>query len=175
VRNPLLLVLHVLLTCLGFGAGAAETPDPDSVRSQIDVLIAKRLNHNLPANLGLLHEACALSINYGAPAYNDGDHEACMAFYRATIASLMKAFPGVQGTSPLAARDLKELEAAAERSHVAVDVERQAWSLRFGFDQVDLAYRLAEATAQAQVQCGAQYFSRGDFAEAEVAFSRGAE
>jgi len=175
VRYPCVLVLPMLLACLGSGAGAADTPDPDQVRSQIDVLIAKRLNHNLPANLGLLHETCTLSISYGAPAYNNGDHVACMAFYHATIASLLKAFSGVQGTSPLAAPDLKELGAAAGRSRIEVDVERQAWSLRFGFDQVDLSYRLAEATAQAQVQCGAQYFSRGDYAEAEVAFGRGAE
>jgi hypothetical protein len=166
--TPLLPWLLVL------SAGAEDTPSPTAIRSQIDKLIAAQVAAKKPANLALLRDAIALSISYGGPAYNGGDHEACMTCYRATISSLLAAFPGASGTTPAAATPLHDLDDAAQRAHAFIDVDRQAWTLRFGFDQVTLACSQAANLAQLQVQTGAQYFGRGDYDEAEIAYARGA-
>jgi hypothetical protein len=166
-------LIPLLLVLLSVPAVGEDIPSLASITTQTAHLIAAQHESKKPATLALLRDAVALALSYGVPTYNSGDHEGCMTCYRNTIAAVVAGFPDAGGTSTAAAMPLHDLADAATRAHGFIDVDRQAWALRFGFDQVNLACTLITAQGQMQVQSGSQYLARGDNEEAEVAFGRG--
>ncbi len=151
--------------------GAAETvPDPGATRKHIEQLAAGFLAAHRAATLGLLHDAVQESIGYGAPAYNAGDHRGCAEFYAATGAALVAGFSGTDAVSALAAPGLVDLRDACQRFRTIDDLEHGAWTMRLAFDQVSLAWTMALQHGVQLGKLGSEYFHRGDYDEATLAF-----
>jgi hypothetical protein len=121
-----------------------------------------------------------LSISYGALAYNAGDHQGCADFYAATCAELGALFPPPLDNTPpnttdAASSALSDLAAALKRSKTAPDADAKAWALRFGFDQVAVAWNASMGYGRDLVGLGVDNFRRRRYEEAHVAFSSAAK
>lgn len=163
----------ILLVCISFHARAAmddSAPNENVTRRQIDVLIKSIVDGKKKATLGAIQQAIGLSISFGAPTYNQGDHEGCFRFYAKTAKSLCLAFSDEATTTPAARKSILDLQSALERSSASADVDRNAWSMRYAFDKTQLAITLHESTISGLVQIGSEYFKRAQFAEAQDAF-----
>ncbi len=157
-----------LLLALGF-AMQGEVPDRAKTRDAINgIIAAKRLS------LGALAETVDLSIAYGAPAWNGGDHKACAAFYEDTVASILKELTG-DAVGSAGRKGFEELKVASERAAAAKTADEKAWALRYGFDRVLLALRLKTLEAQELVKLGNTCFGRGQPAEAVDALGAAVE
>jgi tetratricopeptide (TPR) repeat protein len=146
-------------------------PSRDAVRGEINALIARFQTEKKKADLGMLDEAIDLSIAYGAPSWNQGDHAACADFYGDTIRSLCKAFPGPADATPAAAAALDDFRTALTHITASTSSDESAWILRYAFDKTALAVDFAALRASALVKLGTDNLKRGQFAEAADAFA----
>ena len=171
--RPTALPLLLLMLLSSVPARAADDdspPDEATIRKQIDVLILSFTDHKKPATAGMIEQAIGLSISFGAPTYNKGDHAACARFYSRTAESLVAAF-GEKDAATLGGRaSLNDLKSALDRSAGFKDPDRIAWALRFAFDKNQLACTLYAQRAQGLVAMGEEYFKRSEFAESQDAF-----
>ena len=146
-----------------------EAPDRTKTRAAIDeILAAKRLS------LGTLSEAIELSIAFGAPTWNNGDHKACAAFYGETVSSILKELAG-DAVGAAGRKGFEDLKAASERADAAKTADDKAWALRYGFDRVLLAIRVKTIEAQEVTKLGNVCFARGQLAEAVDALTTAAD
>ena len=141
-------------------------PDKAATRKKIDDLIGKFKADKSKATLGMLEECIELSISYGAPAWNEKDHEECCTFYTQTVQSLTAAFPDDASATPGGQAALKDLRTALTRVQASKDIEANAWSLRYAFDKTQIACELESTRAQALLSLGTDYLERGDLDDA---------
>jgi tetratricopeptide (TPR) repeat protein len=167
-----LVLAALLLPATAFADDDAPTAVPDRavVRKQIDDLIQSFQHQKKKATLGLVQESIALSIAYGAPAWNQGDHGACYQFYADTADSLAAAFPGNDVATSAAATALADLKSARDRTRGVADIDQNAWAMRYAFDKTDLAWEAQVQTATGLIQLGSDYFEKSMFAESQDAF-----
>jgi hypothetical protein len=151
-------------------AAADQAPDAKEARAQIDKLVAAAGDAKRPATLGLLRDVIDLTQGYGGKAFDAGDHGACERFYYATTVQLTRAFSGEGKASPLAAAALKDLAAALERAKALKDADRQAWTMRLGFDQLVIACQAEQTRGQLLLQEGTGFMGRQQYEEADIAY-----
>jgi tetratricopeptide (TPR) repeat protein len=151
------------------GVALAQTPDPDRTRSQIDAVIGRGADA-APATLGRIAEVAALSIQYGAPAYNEGNIEGCRSFYRRSMVDLLAAWEKAPDPDPSTREALAVVREALDRSAYATGPEPAAWSLRYGWDRVFLLVSTDTSEIEGLVKMGVEYLGRGELGEAESAF-----
>jgi tetratricopeptide (TPR) repeat protein len=165
----------LLFSCACVRAAMDDSaPNENVTRRQIDKLIKEYQDGEKKATLGMVQEAISLSISFGAPTYNQGDHESCFRFYAKTAKALCVAFPDETLATPAARASLLDLKAALERSTKSTDVDRNAWSMRFAFDRTQLACTLQTEHIQGLVEMGSQYFKRAQYEEAQDAYQSAA-
>jgi tetratricopeptide (TPR) repeat protein len=171
----MLLTLFVPIRLVGAQDAPESGPAPDAsaVRQQVDTLIKGFHDAKQRATPGMIQEAVALSISFGAPTWNHGDHGACSRFYVKTAQSLITMFPDKTSATPAARDALDELQLAVDRARTYGDDDRSAWSLRYAFDKNQLSCDLAAQKTQAMVALGEQYLKRSQLQESEDAL-RGA-
>jgi len=165
------IALLLGLFFVGGVAAMADDAPPDAavVRKQIDELIAAAPNHR--ATLGRLHAAMALSISFGAPAWNAHDHEGCADFYIKTGESLVSAFAAKDNATAPARKVLDNLKSALDKVKQSNDVEANAWTMRFVFDKTG-ALLSSEADRSARMMAlGLEVMGRSQFDDAVDAFS----
>jgi tetratricopeptide (TPR) repeat protein len=160
----------LLLACARLLPAAEQVPDPQAVRGHIDRLISLSGALHRPATLGLLHDAVLLAIGVGAPAYNNGDLKACSEFYAGTAKQLLAAYPAGVAMSMPAGQGLSDLRDGLRRGGAGDDAQRRAWALRLAFDQISLSWSLAIQHGEQLGRLGGEYFHRGDYEDAEVAY-----
>jgi tetratricopeptide (TPR) repeat protein len=120
--------LTVGLVVLAVAAGARgqeEPPDEAVVRGQIDKIVQRFQGQKKKVTLGAVQAAIELSISFGAPAWNAGDHAACADFYVKTAETLCAAFPDQATATPAATRAVADLKAALARAKTFTDSEAQ--------------------------------------------------
>ncbi len=178
-RTPFAVAVATATAALGalslIGArllpGAEQVPDPQAVRSHIEHLIQASGASHRPATLGLLHDAVLLAIGVGAPAYNNGDLKGCSDFYVGTAKQLLAAYPEGNAMSMPAVEGLSDLRDGLRRGGSGDDAQRRAWALRLSFDQIAVNWSLAIQHGEQLGKLGGEYFHRGDYQEAEVAYA----
>jgi tetratricopeptide (TPR) repeat protein len=168
-------LLAVFVAACGIGMARGEDEDPavppdrDVTRKKIDTLIADFEKAKKKATLGLLQRSMDLSIGFGAPTWNQGDHEACCKFYMKTAEALLKSF-GNGGATPEAQACLTDLKTALERARSTDDFDRAAWAMRFAFDKTHVAMEAQAVKASGLVSLGDENLKRSDFESAENAY-----
>jgi tetratricopeptide (TPR) repeat protein len=168
------LFLLAFLVCATLHAAQEEViPDENATRKKIDTLIKDCKDSKRKATLGLIQQTFGLSISYGAPTWNQGDHESCFRFYAKTAQSLCNAFGDAASTTDAAHESIVELKATLERAGKTADIDRNAWTMRFAFDKHQLACTVQAEHIQGLVDMGSQYFRRSQFEEAQDAFQTG--
>ena len=175
MKSLRLLLLALLLSALS-GVHAAQedsVPNENATRAKIDKLIKECQESKRKATLGLLQEAIGLSISYGAPSWNQGDHEACFRFYAKTAKSLCSAFGEAASATDAAHGSLSDLKSALERAAKSPDVDKDAWAMRYAFDKNQLACSMIAEHIQGLVEVGTQNFKRGQYEEAQDAYQTG--
>ena len=145
-------------------------PDRRAVRGQVDALIHSYTSEKRKATLGMIHEAIALSISYGAPAYNQGDRSGCFHFYADTADALSEAFAADDSATDAARLALADLKAARERTRHERNADRNAWSMRYAFDKTQIALESRIVTTQGLIRLGSDNFTGSHFPEAQDAF-----
>ena len=163
--------IAVLLFTFGAARAATEemAPDESATRKQIDQLIKKYQDDKKKATLGLIEEAISLSISFGAPTWNQGDHASCCRFYTRTVQSLCTAFAAESSATEEARHSLTDLKTALERTGNSTDLDRNAWSLRFAFDKNHVACAVQASHAESLIALYDQYFRMSQFVEAQDA------
>jgi tetratricopeptide (TPR) repeat protein len=149
--------------------GSDAIPDGQAVRRQIDALINEFHDAKKRATPGMIQQAVALSITFGAPSWNHGDHGACSKFYRQTAESLVATFADKNSATPAARGALDDLQFALDRARAYGDDDRAAWSLRYAFDKNELGCELAAQRTQSMIALGEQYLKRSQLQESEDA------
>ncbi len=170
VRHIIVLLLIFITVPATALADDKDPPSEDATRKQVDALIASFRDGNKKATAGMIEQAIGLSISFGAPTYNRGDHAACARFYSRTAESVVAAFADPNAATPAGRSSLDDLRAALERAKGEKDPDRVAWALRFAFDKNQLACVLQAQRAQGLVAMGEEYFKRSEFAESQDAF-----
>ncbi|HWE04224.1 MAG TPA: hypothetical protein VG326_17595 [Tepidisphaeraceae bacterium] len=165
-----LIAMLLFSLALGAGSARAQAPDAGAVRRQIDARIHSFQNQKKKATLGFIQQAIALSIGYGAEAYNAGDRAGCFQFYAATADSLIAAFPDEKSATESARRALGDLKAARERTLKNTDPDRNAWTMRYAFDKTQIAWELQVGSSQGLMRLGAENFAKSQFEEAQDAY-----
>jgi tetratricopeptide (TPR) repeat protein len=153
------------------GPPAEAGPDRQAVRGQVDALIHSFTSEKRKATLGMIHEAIALSISYGAPAYNLGDRSGCFHFYADTADALAEAFAADDSATDAARVALADLKAARERTRHERSSDRNAWSMRYAFDKTQIAIETQVVSTQGLVRLGSDNFTASHFPEAQDAFA----
>jgi tetratricopeptide (TPR) repeat protein len=174
MRLTALICVCFLSICFSSGVRADDAvPDQFVVRKHIDDLIANTPGHK--ATLGTLHGVMALSIAYGAAAWNAQDHQACSDFYAKTGKSLCSSFAGAdQATSP-ARHLLDDLKTALDRVEQSNDADTNAWTMRFVFDKTEVeAVTEAERSARL-LAVGLETLGRSQFQDSANAFAAAAD
>jgi tetratricopeptide (TPR) repeat protein len=139
----------------------------------VDGLISNAPGHR--ATLGILQQAMALSISYGAPAWNADDHDACAKFYVKTGESLCSAFAGNDAATPAARGILDDLKSALVRVKKSDDADANAWAMRFVFDKTE-AMMITQADQSARMLAlGQETMARSQFEDAANAFNAAAD
>jgi tetratricopeptide (TPR) repeat protein len=144
-------------------------PDQQAVRQQIDSLLKSFHDGKKRATPGMIAQAVTLSISYGAPAWNHGDHAACSKFYVQTAQSLLATFPDKNSATPAARNALDDLQLAVDRAHTYADDDRSAWSLRYAFEKNQITCDQAAQKTQSLIAIGEQYLKRSQLLESEDA------
>ena len=150
---------------------ADAIPEKAASRKKIDDLITSFKKEKSPATLGLIQESMDLSIDFGAPTWNAGDHAACFEFYRRTAQSLVENFADGSAT-PAAAAALADLKTAIARVKDSTDVDKNAWALRYAFDKTQLACESKFSEMTAMLSLGSDYLARQDIDDAHDAFTQ---
>jgi tetratricopeptide (TPR) repeat protein len=159
----------LLLPAHALRADDDAVPDEQAVRQQVDSLINQFNSAKKRATPGMIQQAVALSITFGAPSWNHGDHAACSRFYRTTAETLVAKF-GEKSAATAAARSaLDDLQFALDRAKAYGDDDRAAWSLRYAFDKNELTCELAAQKTQSMIALGEQYLKRSQLQESEDA------
>jgi tetratricopeptide (TPR) repeat protein len=171
VARPVATVLMAsLLFSMPLAMGDDDAvPDETAARQQVNDLIKSFHDAHKKATPGLIQQAIALSISFGAPAWNKGDHAACARFYMTTAQNLVDVFAGRDAATAAARSALDDLQFALDRAHFYNDDDRSAWSLRFAFDKNQITCELAAQKAQALVALGEEYLKRSRLPEGEDA------
>jgi len=172
MKTRFLLILQCL-AMLGISAYAAvEEMAPDEIitRKKIDSLIKHFQDDKKKATLGLLQEAYSLSIAYGAPTWNLGDHGSCSRFYTKTAESLCSAFKEDNTATDAARTGLADLRESLRRISGSSDNDHIAWTMRFAFDKNQIACSAQTGHVQGLMALGTQYFKLSRFEEARDAF-----
>lgn len=165
------IMLAALVVAIWASTSRAENvPDAPSVRRAIDAQIHSFQKAKKKATLGLVQQSIALSISYGAPAYNTGDHAACFRFYADTADALVAAFPDESSATPSGWRAIVDLKAARQRTQQNTDADHNAWTMRYAFDKTQIAWELEVASAQGLMRLGNQNFQSSHYAEAQDAY-----
>jgi tetratricopeptide (TPR) repeat protein len=147
-----------------------DVPDAGAVRRQIDTGIKSFQRQKKKATLGMIQQSIALSISYGAPAYNAGDHGACYHFYADTADALVTAFADENSATHAGWKALNDLRIARDRTKQSKDADRNAWTMRYAFDKTQLAVELEIGSATGLMRLGAQNFQQSHFNEAQDAY-----
>ena len=147
----------------------AAGPDESTVREQVNQLIRTFHDEKRKVTPGMIQQAISLSISFGAPAWNRGDHGACARFYLTTAQSLVGSFGAKDAATGTARGALEDLQFAIDRAQTYKDDDRSAWSLRFAFDKNQMNCELAVQKAQSLVALGEQYLKRSQYQESEDA------
>jgi len=155
--------------CVAQDDDGAAPPDENTARQQVDALVKEFHDAKKKATPGMIQQAVNLSVSFGAPAWNAGDHAACARFYMKTADSLLAAFPDKKSATPAGRSALDDLQFALDRAHGYKDDDRSAWSLRFAFDKNQLACEMTAQRTQALIALGEQYLKRSQAQEAEDA------
>jgi tetratricopeptide (TPR) repeat protein len=113
-----------------------RTEQERQVRAEIAEKIRTRAEAKQAATLGLLQEAVNLSIGYGAPVYNAGEHEAGYRFYAETSRALLEAFGKEEAATERARRALAILRAGLEAAEKEATIQEKAWAIRYSFDRL---------------------------------------
>jgi len=163
-----LLILDALAGSLG-AAEPNKVPDEKAVRAQIDERLQAYVRSGMPATIGVLHEVAGLSISFGAPVYNTGDHTACFKFYEKSMQDLVAAFSAEGKANASAAKLVHELDGALKRAQTLETVDDKAWALRFGWDLVALGYEASLRHSVGLVDLASRNFYMGRYVEAEIA------
>lgn len=152
-----------------------EAPDRVMVRGRVDGLIKSFAGQHKKATLGMIQQAIALSIAYGAPEYNLGDRAGCFRFYAETAASLVAAFPAGQSATDAAGQALADLKLALDHAQGNPDLNHNAWSMRYAFDKIQIAYELRLDSTSAMIRLGNDNYQISQFQEAEDAYETAAK
>lgn len=118
------------------------------------------------ATIGTVREAATAAIEFGAPAWNNGDQEACADFYVETGDAVVKAIGG---------GPVEELKKALKRAGETKDVSRRAWAMRYAFDRITLAWELRATELRATAKMAAECMARGQLEEAADAAKAAAD
>jgi tetratricopeptide (TPR) repeat protein len=145
-------------------------PDKAATRRQIDQMLVDLKDQKKPVDLGVCLESVELSISFGAPSWNVGDHTACRDFYADTARSLCNAADTGSAT-PLAAPIIADLKNALDRVKNSNDVDASAWALRYAFDKAQVIAQAEDTRVEGLVALGAQYLQRANLAEAQDAYT----
>ena len=140
------------------------------VRAAIGQLIADHCQRFKRPTLGLLIKVIQVSIAFGVPLYNRGDHQGCYRFYFDTARNLVSRFLG-QNCSALCRQALIDLQRGVAQSRRMNNPTHQAWILRFAFDQCIDHYKVNSIYLQQLKQRGLEYWQRGYFSMACKSFS----
>jgi len=128
MRKPIAAFLTLFVAVMAHADPLVAPPQviPTEIQSRekVDALIAHAPNHR--ATVGILHAAMMISIDFGAPAWNSGDHEACCRFYVKTGQSLCDAFADANNASAGARIALDELKGALARVQTSADPDANA-------------------------------------------------
>lgn len=148
----------------------ADDPVPDAgmLRRQIDELINNPPGHK--CTLGTLRGAMALSISYGAPAWNADNHDGCAKFYVQTGESLCKSAPAADSASQSAQPFLNDLKTALKRVQNSDDADANAWVMRYVFDKTEIAAQTEADKGVRLVGLGEETFARGQYEDAVDSF-----
>jgi tetratricopeptide (TPR) repeat protein len=149
---------------------ADDLPDAAVVRKMIDGQISSFQTQKKKATLGLVQNTIALSISYGAPAYNNGDHAGCYYFYAATADALVAAFPDASSATEVAHRAIGDLKAASDRAKQSKDADRNAWAMRYAFDKTQLEWEVEVESITGLMRLGTENFQKSQFEEAQDAY-----
>ena len=150
-------------------AVAQDVPDRAEVRKLVDAVVAEAPAHR--ATLGRLQAAAALSIEFGAPAWNAGDHRACSQFYVQTAQSLCDAFVTPEQATPIARGILLDLKAALDRVKTSTDADANAWTIRFVFDKTEVVVAVEIERSLRLQALGEECMKRSQFHDAANAFA----
>jgi tetratricopeptide (TPR) repeat protein len=159
--------LVVLIMAAG-ARGQDAPPDEAVVRGQIDKIVQRFQGAKKKLTLGAVEAAIDLSISFGAPAWNAGDHAACADFYVKTAETLCSAFPQNAAT-PAAAKALSDLKVALARAKTLTDSDRKAWTMRYAFDKMQTTCLAEGVRAGALLDLSAECLKRSQFVEAQDA------
>jgi tetratricopeptide (TPR) repeat protein len=171
--------LSPILLCLSFAAPLLAqplpqvAPDETATRQQIDAIIDQAPHHR--ATLGTLQAAMLLSITFGAPTWNLGDHGSCCRFYVKTGQSLWTAFAADDAATGAARKVLDQLKGALDRVANSTDVEANAWTMRFVFDLTSIDAATEADRATRMVALGRQCTARSAFGDAQSAYGQAIE
>jgi tetratricopeptide (TPR) repeat protein len=161
--------LVVLAVAAGARGQEEAPPDADVVRGEIDKIIQRFQGQKKKVTLGAVQAAIELSISFGAPAWNAGDHAACADFYAKTAETLCAAFPDRAAATPAATKALADLKAALARAKTFTDSDRKAWALRYAFDKTQTTCLAEGVRASALLDLSAECLKRSEFEEAQDA------
>ncbi len=147
----------------------SAVPDEQAVRQQIDALLKEFHDAKKRATPGMIQQAVALSISFGAPSWNQGDHAGCSRFYKKTAESLITLFADKSAATPAARGALDDLQFALDRARAYGDDDRAAWSMRYAFDKNQIMCEMAAQKTQSMIALGEQYLKRSQLQESEDA------
>ena len=159
----------VLLSLCGQALADDDVPDRAIVRRRIDSVIADAPSHR--ATIGVLQETMILSIAFGAPTWNAGDHDGCCNFYIKTGESLCSSFGGTDAASPKARKILDDLKSAIDRVKQSSDADVNAWAMRFVFDKTQAMLLTETDSAARMLELGQESVTRSQFEDAANAFN----
>ncbi len=118
------------ITVAGAALGRTDIPATNGIIHVIDTVL-------LPPGMAIdnpgdpIERSIALAIELGAPLFNDGSPEACLAVYEVTAATLLEL-----GGGQLAGPARKRLEDGLNAARRADNARSGAWALRRAFDDV---------------------------------------
>jgi tetratricopeptide (TPR) repeat protein len=177
MRKPIAAFLTLFVAVMAHADPLVAPPQviPTEIQSRekVDALIAHAPNHR--ATVGILHAAMMISIDFGAPAWNSGDHEACSRFYVKTGQSLCDAFSDPNNASAGARKALDELKAALDRVQTSADPDANAWTMRFVFEETGIAASTEIDRASRLLILGQDFFQRSQFPDAAAAFTQASD
>jgi tetratricopeptide (TPR) repeat protein len=165
----LILAVRVPPACAQNVPENQVVPDEQAVRQQVDALLKTFRDSKKRATSGMIQQAVSLSISYGAPSWNHGDHAACSRFYVQTAQSLLTVFADKSSATPAARGALDDLQLAVDRAHAYGDDDRSAWSLRYAFEKNQITCDVTAQKAQSLIAIGEQYLKRSQLLESEDA------
>lgn len=172
LRGFAIVVLMLAGTALG-QQPPEEPPDAAAVRLEVNKVLGLYAESEVDPSLGRIVDAANLSIAFGAPAYNVGDIEGCRDFYRMTMEHIVEEW-GDADADPTTTEAVAVLKQTLERTDRLEGVDRQAWSLRYGWDRVVLMHATELVEVQGLLAVAQASMARGHYPEAVDAYGTAA-